>query len=159
MKTKTDCQFKCLIVGEGSELDNLRKMAKRKNLDDIVLFAGFQTDAISYTNAMDLFVLTSEKEGLPRVILEAMLMEKPVIASRTGGALELINENETGLMFQIYNTNELADCMLRLLSSSRLRTEIGAAGRERVIKNYSIHKYADNVQKVFNEILEINNVE
>jgi len=77
VRTKTDCQFKCLIVGEGSELDNLRKMAKSKNLDDIVLFTGFQTDAISYTNAMDLFILTSEKEGLPRVILEAMLMEKP----------------------------------------------------------------------------------
>ncbi|MBI5675574.1 MAG: glycosyltransferase family 4 protein [Nitrospirae bacterium] len=151
---KTDCRIKCLIVGEGHERNKLLKLVNRKNLNGKVILTGFQSDAISYINAMDIFIMTSEKEGLPRVILEAMLMAKPVIASRIGGAAELIINRKTGLLFEKYNTKELADCILSLLSSKQIRNDMGKMGHERVIDNYSIETYARNVQSNFKEILE-----
>ena len=67
-----------------------------RNLDSRIIFTDFQSDAISYINALDIFVMPSEKEGLPRVILEAMLLGKPVIASDVTGPSELVVDGETG---------------------------------------------------------------
>ncbi|OGL43508.1 MAG: hypothetical protein A2W05_09530 [Candidatus Schekmanbacteria bacterium RBG_16_38_10] len=101
---------------------------------------------------MDIFVLPSEREGFPRVILEAMLMGKPVIASRIAGPAELVIDKETGFLFQTGNIEKLADCISSLLLSPRLRMEMGEAGRKRVIENFSIEKYVESVSKVINEV-------
>ena len=85
----------CLIVGAGPEMERLNGESARLGIDDRVFFTGFSTDAISYINSMDLFILTSEKEGLPRVILEAMLMGKPVGEFDIRGLGTIFNKIET----------------------------------------------------------------
>ena len=136
---------KCLIVGKGPELVNLIELVKKRGLDGKVIFTGFQEDAVSYINAMDVFAMPSEKEGFPRVVLEAMLMRKPVIAARIRGTEELVVEKETGMFFQKGNSRGLAECLTELLLSSSLREDMGTAGKERVVDNFSIEGYVEQV--------------
>ena len=140
--------IKCIIVGDGPERETLLKEIDKNNLNDRVLLPGFKFDAISYINAMDIFVLLSEREGLPRVILEAMLMGKPVIASKAAGSVELVIDKETGFLFHIGNTKELAESISTLLSSPELRREMGERGRKRVTENFSIEKYVAEVSQI-----------
>ena len=141
-------KIKCIIVGDGPERETLLKEIDKNNLNDRVLLPGFKFDAISYINAMDIFVLLSEREGLPRVILEAMLMGKPVIASKAAGSVELVIDKETGFLFHIGNTKELAESISTLLSSPELRREMGERGRKRVTENFSIEKYVAEVSQI-----------
>jgi glycosyltransferase involved in cell wall biosynthesis len=146
-------KIKCIIVGDGPERESLQKEIDKHNLNDKVILTGFKSDAISYINAMDIFILPSEREGFPRVILEAMLMGKPVVASRIAGPTELVIEKQTGLLFQVGNIEELAGCISNLLLSSQLREEMGQTGRKRVIENFSIEKYVSEVSNILSEVI------
>ena len=149
---KTRHRIKCIIVGEGPERNNLIEDAKRERLDGKVIFTGFQPDAISLINAMDIFVLPSEKEGFPRVILEAMLMGKPVIASNVTGSSELVVNGETGFLVTAGEPKMLADAILKLIEMPELRKQMGEKARERVIRNFSVDRYVSAVENVFAEV-------
>ncbi len=145
--------MKCMIVGKGSEKGNLVEMVKRKNLGGSVIFTGFQSDAISYINALDIFVLTSKSEGLPRVILEAMLMGKPVIASDITGPSELVVEGDTGFLVPVGKTEAIAGAIIRLTENAALREQMGEKAKERVIRNFPVEKYVNDVENIFAEVL------
>ncbi|MBA4322720.1 MAG: glycosyltransferase [Odoribacter sp.] len=149
---KTGQSIKCIIAGEGPERDNLIEEVKREGLDGRVIFTGFQPDAISLINAMDIFVLPSEKEGFPRVILEAMLMKKPVIASNVTGPSEIVINGETGLLVAAGKPEMLADAILRLIEMPELGKQMSEKARERIIRNFSIDRYVSEVEKVFAEV-------
>jgi len=151
---KTAYPVKCLIIGEGPEKEYLMTKVKEKELTGSVIFTGFQTDAISHINAMDIFVMPSGKEGLPRVILEAMLMEKPVVASAITGPSELVVDGKTGFLVPLGEKDAIADAMLKLIEDPALRKKMGEAARERVIKNFPVKKYVANVEEVFAGVLE-----
>ncbi|MEK6679211.1 MAG: glycosyltransferase family 4 protein [Nitrospirota bacterium] len=144
---------KCIIVGEGPERVGLQKKVLKKGLQDKVTFIGFQSDAISYINAMDIFILPSEREGLPRVILEAMLMSKPVVACDITGPSELILNGKTGFLVPVKNFQMIADAILKLIKDLKLRRHMGEEARKRSIENFSVEKYVRGVENVFNEVL------
>lgn len=146
-------RIKCIIVGDGPERESLQKEISKNRLDDSVRLIGFKSDAISYINAMDIFVLPSEREGFSLVTLEAMLMGKPVIASRIAGPTELVIDRETGFLFQTGSIKELADRISELISSPQLRKDMGEAGRKRAIENFSIGEYVNQVSSVFAEMV------
>ncbi|MBI3397811.1 MAG: glycosyltransferase [Deltaproteobacteria bacterium] len=145
--------FKCIIVGDGPEKDNLQKQVLKMGLQDNVIFTGFQTDAISYINAMDIFVLPSENEGLPRVILEAMLMAKPVVACNITGPAELVVNDVTGFIVSVKNSHMLANVLTKLIASSDMRNRMGEKGKMRVIERFAIDKYVNGVSNIFKEVL------
>jgi glycosyltransferase involved in cell wall biosynthesis len=149
---RTEKPVKCIIVGEGPEKDNLLKEANEEKLDGKIIFTGFQPEAISYINTMDIFVLPSENEGLPRVILEAMLMGKPVIASNVTGPSELVVNGETGFLVTAGQPGMFADVILKLIEMPELRKQMGEKARERIIRNFSVDRYVSEVEKVFAEV-------
>ena len=89
-------------------------------------------------------VVPSISEGLPRVILEAMALAKPVIASRVGGIPELIKDGENGFLFEVGNVQELAEKLRILLSNKEMAIEMGRRGRELVQGKFSNEKYLEN---------------
>lgn len=145
--------LKCVIVGEGPEAERLKTEALKKGITDKIIFTGFSTDALSYINAMDVFVLPSEKEGLPRVVLEAMLMGKPVVAFDVVGTGELIVDGRTGFLLKEENGSALASAIRKLYSDKGLMKRMGEEGRIRVMDNFGIDKYVSGVGKVFKEVL------
>ncbi|MBF0328438.1 MAG: glycosyltransferase [Nitrospirae bacterium] len=145
--------IKCVIVGDGPERKKLEELMQAKNLSDRIIFAGFQNDAVSYTNVMDIFVLTSEQEGLPRSILEAMLMEKPVVATRVTGTSEVIQNDETGYLVPVSQPAAIAAAILKLANDSHLRKSMGQKAKKRAIEEFSAGKYISGVEEVFSEVL------
>jgi glycosyltransferase involved in cell wall biosynthesis len=145
--------LRCLIVGDGPELHRLKALAQKRGVLGNCLFAGFQRDALSFINAMDIFVLSSTQEGLPRVILEAMLLSKPVVASNVTGSSELVMESETGRLFPSGDAAALTECLRELIQDDALRTRMGELGRQRVKANFSIESYVAGVHRTLDEVI------
>ncbi len=143
-----------LIVGAGPEEGGLKALAAKRGIADRVIFTGFTPDAISYINAMDVFVLPSGKEGLPRVILEAMLMGRPVVAFDVVGPSELVDDKKTGFLLKDSGRVHIAEAVDALLSDTDMMDRMGRAGRQRVVEGFSIDKYIKGVHRVFEEVLK-----
>jgi len=145
--------IRCVIVGEGPERENLAAQAERCGLADKVIFTGFQPDGVSYINAFDVFALPSEREGLPRVILEAMLMAKPVVASAVTGPSELVVDGVTGFLLPVGESGAWLDALRRLATDEGLRKQMGVAGRQRVVDVFSIDKCIAAVDAILTRVL------
>jgi glycosyltransferase involved in cell wall biosynthesis len=87
----------------------------------------------------DLFVLPTLFDALPTVIIEAMAVGLPIVASRTGGIPEMIRDEETGLLVEPANEDELVAACERLIRSPQLATRLGVAARDSVERNFDLH--------------------
>jgi glycosyltransferase involved in cell wall biosynthesis len=145
--------FKGVIIGDGPEREQLTRLVDTLGLTERTVFTGFKADGLSYINALDILVLSSPREGLPRVILEAMLLEKPVVVSDIPGPSELVVHNETGYLAPSGQPSAFADCLRWLIEDPEKRKQMGKKGKERVIEHFSIEKYVHGVEGVFREVL------
>lgn len=141
----------CLILGEGEQRAELEALAKARQVASTVRFVGFQSTPLAWVQAMDVCVLCSRMEGLPRVALEAMLAGKPVVGSAVTGTRELVVDEETGLLYPHGDVPALTAALQRLLADAGLRQRMGEAGRRRVIEHFSINAYVDGVARVLAE--------
>ena len=153
MKIMSDASSHALIVGDGPQRTALETLTAELGLSGRVVFAGFQREPLLHLAAMDIFCLASAREGLPRVILEAMLLGKPVVATDIPGCRELVRHGETGYLVPHGDVAALADALSRLLANPELRTKFGQRGREIVLAEYSIERYVHGVTEVFDEVL------
>jgi len=95
-------------------------------------------------------VLPSLSEGLPRVIMEAMALSKPVVASRVGGISDLIHDGQNGFLFEVGDSNELAEKLRILLNNKNLAREMGKKGKEFIQNRFSNEKYINNYLEMIN---------
>jgi glycosyltransferase involved in cell wall biosynthesis len=103
--------------------------------------------------AMDVFALSSLREGLPNVVLEAMALEVPVVATRVGGIPRLIRNGENGLIVEPGSSEALVPALDRLLGDESLRLRLGRAGRETIESNYSFSARMQKVRAIYEEVL------
>ncbi len=128
-------QGKCVdgwIIGEAFEpgyLDSLRQDVADRGLTDSVHFVGFQQQPQELMPAFDVITLTTRNETFGLVLVEAMQAGVAVVGSREGGVPEIIDDGETGLLFETWNANELATALARLHDSPPLRQRLAAAGQ------------------------------
>jgi phosphatidylinositol alpha-1,6-mannosyltransferase len=148
-----------VIVGTGEEERTLRRLAQECGVAGRVCFEGAVPDAElpSYYAACDVFLLPNRKdgediEGFGIVFLEAQAAARPVVAGRTGGAPEAVAEGETGLLVGGDDVAELAAALDSLLSSAELRARLGAAGRARVLREFSWERAAGVVRALVEEM-------
>ena len=142
-----------LVIGDGPQRAALEQQAHAAGLEGCVRFVGFQAQVLDWTAALDICVLASASEGLPRVLLEAMLLGKPVLASRVSGSAELVVDGHTGLLFPYADRPALTAALATLIASPARRQAMGQAGRARVLAHYSLDAYVAGVQQVFDEVL------
>jgi glycosyltransferase involved in cell wall biosynthesis len=141
----------CLILGEGPQRGELEAAVVRLGLAEQVAFVGFQAVPLAWVQVMDVCVLCSSKEGLPRVVLEAMLAAKPVVGSDVTGTRELVVNEETGLLYAYGDVPALTSALRRLLGDPLLRRAMGKSGRHRVTEAFSIEAYIAGVTQVLAE--------
>lgn len=134
-----------VVVGDGPERGNLERLAHQLGLGGRITFAGFQQAPLAWIATMDILVQTSPREGLPRVVLEAMLLQKPVLGSDVVGTQELVRHGSTGLLYPYGDIPALTRCLETLAGDPALRQRLGAAGRERVLQDFSIAQYVAGV--------------
>jgi glycosyltransferase involved in cell wall biosynthesis len=152
---------KLLVVGDtlGSDRDcrvigRLKKLINYERLQNAVLFAGFREDIAELLAVMDVFVLPSHREGMPRTVLEAMAARKPVIATDIRGCREEVVHGVTGLLVPVGDSDELAKAILKLLGNDELARRMGEAGRKRVETEFDEKLALERQSKVYDQLVE-----
>ncbi|WP_312241679.1 glycosyltransferase [Pantoea sp.] len=148
-----DAEWKMIIVGAGPEHKRLVQLAADENILNHVIFTGFQNNALDYLAAFDAFILSSKSEGLPRVVLEAMLVNTPVIGSNVTGTAELIGHDETGLLFEYGDVQTLCHHMVNVWQDNALRQRLVDAAGKRVRERYAIEHYVNGVENILQSVL------
>lgn len=142
-----------LLVGEGEQRGPLQALADSLGCGDRIHLAGFQGDPRCFYEAMDLFVLSSLREGLPNVVLEAMAMEVPLVATRIAGVPRVIEDGQNGLLVEPGSAEELAAATLRLIEDESLRERLRQQGRHTAEARYGFRNRMSKVATVFDELL------
>lgn len=130
--------IRLIIVGSGPSKGALENEATSLGISDKTCFMGERFDVKDIIKSFDICVLTSQYEGLSNVIMEYMQAGKPVLATCVGGNSELVDDGVTGYLFRYGDVDQLARLLEFLISSPDIMSEMGIAGRAKIIKNFSI---------------------
>jgi glycosyltransferase involved in cell wall biosynthesis len=142
-----------LLVGGGPLENQIRAHVEALGLSARVCMPGFRPDGRRLMSAMDVFLMTSEFEGLPIALLEAMTLGKPVVSTRVGGIPEVLSDDTAGLLAPIGAIDELSRHVLRLLNDAELRVRMGAAGAAKVEAEYHVRCRVAAIENLYNEVL------
>jgi glycosyltransferase involved in cell wall biosynthesis len=138
-------QVGLVVIGDGPERRRLAELTENLDMGDRVYFAGQRTqgEMLALMAASDLFVLYSTYEGLPHVVLEAMSLGLPVVATAVGGTPELVRDGDNGRLTDPQNHDHLGKILAELIPSHSQRQQI-ASGAKGTIKEFSIERMVDD---------------
>ena len=146
-----------LIAGDGPQRKDLEDLAVQLGLTGRVNFLGWRDDAVEIVGALDIFCMSSRWEGCPMVLLEAMAMRRPVVATDIGGVREIVINEETGFLVPLDEPRALADAILRLLEVDAERERFGEAGRRRVEERFSAEGMLDAYGRLYRNLARTRN--
>lgn len=151
-----DKSIKLLIVGEGSEKQNLINLANELNVINDVVFTGFieQKELPDYYNMLDVFVALSLSESFGVAIVEASSCSKPVVVSNVGGLPEVVDHEQTGFVVAEKNENEAAIAIEKLMNDPLLRSTFGKNGRIKVEKCYDWKNNSMSMIDIYRDVLD-----
>lgn len=142
-----------LLAGEGPQENNLRRKIAEKGIQESVIMPGFRDDVARLLNTLDVFVFPSLAEALGTAILEAMAMNKPVVASRVGGIPEIVEEGRTGYLVDPKDPRAFAERVIHLLRNGELRRKMGLEGRKFVEAHYDVRLMVQRLEKLYRELV------
>lgn len=143
-----------IIEGSGSRIDAIRNYVAANNLGDDVAIIGNESNIFDLMNAMDVIALPSiSHEDFPNVVIEAMSLGKPVIASRLAGIPEQIEHMASGLLVEPGNSEALADAMSLLCADAALRARLGENARSRFAERFSADKAVAGYRALYQKLL------
>jgi len=145
--------MKLVILGEGPERERLAALADECGAAGNVMLPGFQGDVRPWYEAMDGFVLSSLREGLPNVVLEAMAMHVPVAATSVAGVPRLVQHEATGLLLPPGSVGALTEAMQRLLTDHPAAEGWAAAARRLVEQCFSFACRMKQLREVYDELM------
>ena len=152
-----DKKIRVLLVGrfpeKKYEMETI-ELVKQLGLHDQVSFMGFQRNVSAIYRSLDIFVTPSYRDACPLAPMEAMAWSKVVVASKTGGVPEIVDDGVTGFLCETGSLDDLSNSLLRLVKDEDLRIKMGANGRKRLEELFSIPILADRIDSIFSEIIE-----
>lgn len=143
------------IAGEGDQAERLRELIGELGMEERIKLLGFRSDTVDLYHAMDVFCLSSVREGLPNVLLEAMALEVPVLATRIAGIPKLITDGVDGLLVEPADEAALTAALARLVEDANLRARLAAAGRATIENRYSFRRRMDKIKAIYDHALGI----
>ncbi len=141
------------IAGEGAEGPRLQALAAELGIASRLRLLGHVADPRPVYEALDVFALSSRREGLPNVVLEAMALEVPVLATRVNGVPRLVRAGVNGFVVAPESVDELAGGLSRLLGDAELRARLAAAGRRTVEGEFAFATRMNKVRAVYDALL------
>jgi glycosyltransferase involved in cell wall biosynthesis len=147
---RPDARF--LIVGDGDQMEPLRRQARALGIAPSVLFAGHRTDVPALLGALDVFCISSTYEGTPLALFEAMAAGKAIVSTAVDGCREVLEDGATGLLVPPRDPEALAAALLRALDDSALRASLAKRAREASAR-YDIAACVAQMQDLYDEIL------
>jgi sugar transferase (PEP-CTERM/EpsH1 system associated) len=138
-----------VIAGDGPLKSAIESRIQSLGLQDCVRLLGHRPDIETVLAALDVFVLSSRSEGLPMAILEAMASGVAVISTRVGGVAEVVTEGATGLLIEPGSPHALAAAIRQLIDNPSLRLQMGAAGRTRAEREFSLETMVAHYERLY----------
>lgn len=152
VKLKKDgLNISAVLIGDGPEQKALKLYCQQQQIEDQVLFLGYLSNAAQYISLMDALVISSTTEGLPMVLLEAMSKKVPVISSKVGAIPGIINDQQSGYLFQSNNLDELCHAITQLKANTSIQT-LTETAYTLFKTQYSSTKMADQYQVLYNKL-------
>ena len=134
-----------VLIGDGELRPAIEQKIEELSLENHVFLLGSRADVDDLMHQADLFVLSSKREGLPMVVLEAMASGLPVVSTDVGGISEVVRNSENGALVPPENPDRLAEAVQRILSDPKLSGHMGTSARDWIVRHYSL----DNITKKY----------
>jgi len=147
---KKNNSAKFIIIGEGEDRKYLEKKVRKYGLDNKVFLVGNITDASRYLKAFDIFLLSSLKEGLPFVLLEAGLAKLPVIATKVGGIPEIIENGKSGILIKPKEDDDIEEALKELIEDEEKREKLGENLHSKIKEKFSFEEMFEETKKLYN---------
>jgi len=141
-----------VILGDGNMHNEISNYIKSKNLQKHFSLLGFRENIHELLPDFDVFLLTSKTEGLGTSILDAFACSIPVVATEAGGITEIVIHNETGLLAQIKNPQQLADNVIKLITDNSLKTMLTRNAKKK-LNDFTKQQTATKILEVYYQIL------
>jgi glycosyltransferase involved in cell wall biosynthesis len=141
------------IAGEGAQRRELQRLVNDLKQAERIKLLGHVNDIQAFYESLDVFALSSLREGLPNVLLEAMALEVPVVATRIAGVPFLVCDGENGILVEPGNVDVLAAALRRLVTSEQSRRILASAGRRRVEDSFSFERRMQTIARIYDRVL------
>ncbi|CAM3382400.1 UDP-phosphate galactose phosphotransferase [Paenibacillus lupini] len=138
-----------VLAGQGPLEPAMKRYVEESGLSDDVIFVGQQSSIIPWVVMADAVTLTSEKEGIPRSLMEAMALGKPIVATDVLGTRELVAHGETGLLVPYRDRMQLGEALGTIMNSPELRLKMGEAGRRRVEAAFTETRVVERLMQLY----------
>lgn len=142
-----------VMIGKGDLRPQLEQLVSELRLEDNVVFTGFVPNLLEAMVSFDVFALSSLYEGLPTVVIEAMALGVPVVATWVGGTPEIVNHEHDGLLVPPRDPQAMAAGILRLLHDDDLREEMGRRAELSVRSKFDIRRRVREMEQIYEEVL------
>ena len=141
------------IAGEGVEKESLQQLIRELGREDRIQLLGYRANLLPFYEAMDVYALSSHREGLPNVLLEALAMKVPVVATRVNGVPKLITEGVDGLLVEPGSAKTLEAGLRTMLGNVAIRQRFAEAGRRTVETRYSFALRMQKLRQIYDAML------
>lgn len=145
-----------IIIGDGPEKENIRDYISQRNMENHVRMTGFLNNIEEVLPELDLFLMTSQTEGLGTSILDAFACQVPVVATNAGGIPEMVHHEITGLLAPIKNAEKLSQQVLRLILNPSLRSQFTEAAYQTLQQHFTFHQMATSTLTIYQDVLSGN---
>ncbi|MBN1155701.1 glycosyltransferase [candidate division KSB1 bacterium] len=142
-----------IFIGDGPLRQELEEKSRHLELDEVVTFLGSRTDVPELLNSLDMFVLPSLYEGLPNVVLEAMASQKAIVATAVDGTPEAIIHEQSGLLVQPREPEQLALAIKRIMGDRDLKNRLELGARSRAEKEFSLKGQVKKFENLYEELM------
>ena len=149
LRHRKDVYF--LLMGDGELREELRRSIRERGLDDRVLLLGSRSDALEIISLLDVFVLSSTREGLSIALLEAMALKRAVVVTAVGGSVGLIKDGSSGILVPPRDVPALAGAIERVLDDPGLQERLGRTAADDVLAGYDISTMVQSYQGLYRE--------
>ncbi|MGH9321439.1 MAG: glycosyltransferase [Vicinamibacteria bacterium] len=150
---RTGPEVRFVLVGGGRRKPDMERLARELGIEDRALFTGPRSDTREVLSLVDVLVSPSHSEGMSNVILEAMAMARPIVATAVGGTRELLRDGATGLLVPPQDPRSLAEAMTSLLSDRVAAEVMGARARQEAEQRFSLRKMVHRYMALYDEVL------
>jgi glycosyltransferase involved in cell wall biosynthesis len=147
-----DLPWSLTLVGDGDGRREAEELAVRLGISERIEFLGVREDVPALLVASQLFVLSTQREGFPLSVLEAMRAGLPVVASNVGGISEAVKNGTTGLLFPAGNVEVLQEHLALLINNRNLRLNMGQAGRRRFSDKFTLQQMVEKTTAIYHSI-------
>jgi len=152
-KNQNSNGVKFILAGDGVLRNKIERSISQFNLGQQVILTGWQEDINRILQAIDIFVLTSLWEGLPISVLEAMAAALPVVATNTGGIMEIVHDGRTGFLIQPGDINQMSEKLNSLLKNDSLRKQFGQNARNSLNADFFLENMVKNTENFYQDLI------